>query len=64
MNFTEAKMLQEEKIYLELKKNMQGFDKDFYGALRRSEEIAEAERIFAEQEVGNLEILESFGVVL
>lgn len=57
-------MLQEEKIYLELKKNMQGYDKDFCGALRRSEEIAEAERRFAEQEIGNLEILESFGVVL
>lgn len=57
-------MLPEEKIYLELKKNMQGFDRDFCGALQRSEEIAEAERRFAEQEVENLEILESFGVVL
>ncbi len=57
-------MSQKEKIYLELKKNMQGYDKDFCGALRRSEEIAEAERRFAEQEIGNLEMLESFGVVL
>lgn len=54
----------EEKVYLELKKNMQSYDKDFRGALRRSEEIAEAERLFAEQEIGNLERLKSFGVVL
>ncbi len=57
-------MIQEEKIYLELKKNMQEYNRDFYGAIRRAEEIAEDERRYAEQEIGNLEMLESFGVVL
>lgn len=54
----------EEKVYLEWKKNMQSYDKDFHGALKRSEEIAEAERIFAQQEMENLENLNRFGVVL
>ena len=57
-------MIQEERIYLELKINMRLYDKDFCGALRRSEEIAEDERRLAEQEISNLELLESFGVVL
>lgn len=43
---------------------MRLYDKDFCGALRRSEEIAEDERRLAEQEISNLELLESFGVVL
>ncbi len=56
--------LQEEQIYLQLKKCMEEYDADFKGALRRAEQIAEDERAHAEQASKNWEILERFGLIL
>lgn len=54
----------EDKIFLQLKKNMQEYDRDYLGAIKRAEEIAEYERKNAEWELGKIEVLEHFGVIL
>lgn len=57
-------MGREDEIYLQLKKSMEEYDKDFNGALRRAEEIAEDEWRRAQQEIGNWKNLERFGLIL
>ena len=57
-------MIREDEMYLQLKKSMEEYDKDFNGALRRAEEIAEDERRRAAKEIGNWRTLERFGLIL
>lgn len=57
-------MRQEDDIYLKIKKSMEEYDLDFNGALRRSEEIAEDERLRAVHEIDNWKKLERFGLII
>lgn len=53
-----------DQIYLQIKKAMEEYDRDFEAALRRSDEIAKAEMLHAQRNTQNWEILERFGAIL
>lgn len=53
----------ENDIFNKLQKKMKAYNSDFEGAVRRSAEIDEEDRMRAEQEVINREILERFGMI-
>ncbi|MDE7197278.1 MAG: hypothetical protein K2O15_00180 [Lachnospiraceae bacterium] len=55
---------QADKIYLQFKRGMEEYDRDFEGALRRSDEIAKDEMLRAQENTKNWEILEGFGTIL
>ncbi len=55
---------QVDQIYLQIKKAMEDYDRDFEAALRRSDEIAEDEMLHAQRNTKNWEILEGFGAIL
>lgn len=56
--------IQEDRVYLQLKRGMEEYDQDFAGALRRSEEIARDEMRRAQESTKNWAILEGFGTIL
>ena len=63
MEYKEAFLAREMDFFLQLKKRMDEYNSDFEGAVRRSAEIEEDDRIRAEQEIQNWEILERFGMI-
>lgn len=56
-------LVQENDVFLQLKKRMDEYNSDFERAVQRSAEIEEDDRMRAEQEINNWEILERFGMV-
>lgn len=56
-------IVQENDVFLQLKKRMDEYNSDFERAVQRSAEIEEDDRMRAEQEINNWEILERFGMV-
>lgn len=56
-------LAQDNEVFLQLKKRMDAYNSDFEGAIRRSAEIDEDDRMRAEQEIINWEILERFGMI-
>lgn len=63
MDYREALLTREKKFFLQLKKRMDEYNSDFEEAVRRSAEIEESDRMRAEQEIQNWEILERFGMI-
>lgn len=55
---------QAEQVYFQIKKAMEEYDKDFEGALRRSDEIVKDEMLHAQRNTQNWDILERFGTIL
>lgn len=55
---------QADQIYLQIKRAMEEYDRDFEAALRRSDEIAKDEMLHAQRNTQNWEILERFGTIL
>lgn len=56
-------LVQENEIFLQLKQRMDEYNSDFARAVQRSSEIDEDDRVRAEQEITNWEILERFGMI-
>lgn len=56
-------LAQDNAVFLQLKERMDAYNSDFEGAIRRSAEIDEDDRMRAEQEIINWEILERFGMI-
>lgn len=56
--------MSEEKIFIQLKERMIAYDKDFHGAIKRSEEIVAEDRSLAVKKSNDMKALERFGVII